>query len=258
MSRKWISLHKEIKNCLTRITNEKSLEPENESREGPGLVFGGLQFRSNGFLLEYRPSITICVPPNKSKIWSRCSLIQSSNGNLDAQEIHNFFSTCSEYISGLDDIVYNSYRKILVEEGFYEEVSKGKKISLKFVASMDPEFAGCVSSLLAGEEIDFRAMIKTDKEMRNVAETMIFWQGWRCSSWPEIQEYLEATNAEWAGLAGEDTEGIVLESSTNGNGTFDSHVGICYDQRQTPPLTVRDAGPARVSKAFARMIGSDN
>lgn len=87
-----------------------------KGRGDPTVYFENLQLQKNDSTIYFGSSLTVCCPPNHSKIWMRYSLIPTINNgnfNLTNEVIKNFFDVAVRSSEEIEGIFFEKYREVL-------------------------------------------------------------------------------------------------------------------------------------------------
>ena len=87
-----------------------------EMCEGPVINFP-ITCSENSLTLEGRISVTVCLPPKRSKIWSRILLRQSKQYGelLPSSEIEKFYNISKEFCLSINNYMFSVYKNVFAE-----------------------------------------------------------------------------------------------------------------------------------------------
>lgn len=133
---------------LGTIQNVSS-KPFEDSREGPAIRFPEINCTfSEGTRVIIASSITVCVPPNHSKIWIRISNLNEDAVSLNESDLNLFFTKAKDVSQRVASLLFDAYRSAIEEQNVPISLATEHKITIETATADLGEAADLIQSRL--------------------------------------------------------------------------------------------------------------
>ena len=229
-----------------------------EYREGPLILFPPAQIEVNGFKVSYRPSLTVCVPPNRSKIWVRSRYISGGkrNPSLDYDDVEEFFKAVTNVSDSTASALTREYSEILDQRGFIEssdEFLTDYAIAIKAVSSNDATIGRLVGLIREGQPFSMTEKIHDRDTFRALRSLLRLMYGRDIQSDADYEKALKELPLRWIGFFA-DGDAAIFGRLDPKDKPLTEFVGLTYDSARVAKAHHKQSLPQKISRALVHAI----
>lgn len=250
-------IKEKLKNCFEDVGISCEFIDERELREkkkglhlkyleGPAVLFDHMRLQLNGFDGEYRPSLTVCSPPNHSKIWMRYSFVPNGNSGgrfeLTQSNVKNFFDIVQNVSNEVADLLLEEYKSALIQKSDSIDIKVIYTVIIKTVASNDDTLKKLIQQ---ASSFEVREIMNAERVLKPV----FYWV--TRNNDETISDIMAKEITQWFSIKVDNHEGFYARHDTKDITEF---VGIGYAPNRSVLQDYRESVSHNISTALIESI----